>query len=214
NPNDDALYATNIKCTFWTDPFTQGYNNYDISYTKNTPITYTVSIADSFASTTGSGNYVPEVTVTINAGNREGYTFTRWSVTAGSVTLSNINSATATFTMPDRNVAITAIWNPTSGGSESGGGSKGGGSEGSPSKPSPNTSTSNNPAPSRTTHATPTNPEIIVEPKHWPLLLIVTIVLVIALLVVLAVFALKKSGAVKTQVKNYVAYNDTINVYT
>ncbi|MCL2135267.1 MAG: hypothetical protein FWH37_06920, partial [Candidatus Bathyarchaeota archaeon] len=32
NPNDDALYATNIKCTFWTDPFTQGYNNYDISY--------------------------------------------------------------------------------------------------------------------------------------------------------------------------------------
>ncbi|MCL1983324.1 MAG: InlB B-repeat-containing protein, partial [Clostridiales bacterium] len=32
NPADDLLYETQIKCTRWTVPLTQGYNNYDISY--------------------------------------------------------------------------------------------------------------------------------------------------------------------------------------
>jgi len=153
NPNDDALYAENIKCTVWTSPFTQGYNNYDISYTRGTPVMYVVSVTGSFASTPGAGNYVPGTTVTINAGSRDGYTFTRWSVTAGSVILSNANSVSATFTMPDRDVALTAIWtaNDSGSGSGSGGGSSsgGGGSGGSTNKPSPSTSPSN-PAPSET----------------------------------------------------------------
>jgi hypothetical protein len=29
---DDGVYMANIKCTTWTSPFRQGYNNYDISY--------------------------------------------------------------------------------------------------------------------------------------------------------------------------------------
>jgi hypothetical protein len=39
NPTDDTLYNSHIanKVT-WTSPFTQGYNNYDISYTSNLPI--------------------------------------------------------------------------------------------------------------------------------------------------------------------------------
>jgi hypothetical protein len=31
-PEDDGVYMANIKCTTWTSPFRQGYNNYDISY--------------------------------------------------------------------------------------------------------------------------------------------------------------------------------------
>ncbi|MCL2135432.1 MAG: hypothetical protein FWH37_07785, partial [Candidatus Bathyarchaeota archaeon] len=194
NPNDDALYATNIKCTFWTDPFTQGYNNYDISYTRGTPITYAVSIADSFASTTGSGNYVPGVTVTINAGNREGYTFTRWSVTAGSVALSNINSVTATFTMPDRNVAITAIWTANdngSGSSSSGGGGSGsgGGSSSSPSTstPTPN-STPSEPSPTPTCGGLPTDG----LPYSNFLLIVVVVVVVTAVAIGVALLYLRK----------------------
>jgi hypothetical protein len=35
NPADDQLYNTQIaKKVTWTTPFTQGYNNYDISYTN------------------------------------------------------------------------------------------------------------------------------------------------------------------------------------
>ena len=30
-PANNTVYASNIKCTKWTIPFTQGYNNYDIS---------------------------------------------------------------------------------------------------------------------------------------------------------------------------------------
>jgi len=36
-PEDDALYHANIHATQWTAPFTQGFNNFDISYTRGTP---------------------------------------------------------------------------------------------------------------------------------------------------------------------------------
>jgi pilin isopeptide linkage protein len=39
NPADDALYSVNIHGTTWTEPFTQGYNNYDIAYTNGQLIT-------------------------------------------------------------------------------------------------------------------------------------------------------------------------------
>jgi len=34
----DEVYVVQIKCTVWSVPFTQGYNNYDISYTRGTPL--------------------------------------------------------------------------------------------------------------------------------------------------------------------------------
>lgn len=37
NPIDDELYFTHSFGTRWTSPFTQGYNNYDISYINGTP---------------------------------------------------------------------------------------------------------------------------------------------------------------------------------
>jgi uncharacterized repeat protein (TIGR02543 family) len=44
NPIDDALYHAQIGANVvWTTPFTQGYNNYDISYSNDPPATlYTV----------------------------------------------------------------------------------------------------------------------------------------------------------------------------
>ena len=110
-PNDDALYDTNIKCTVWTSPFTQGYNNYDISYTKGQQITFSVTVQDSYAATTGAGVYYRGTQVTINAGSRNGYTFSGWTVTEGGVTVTN--NPTTTFIMPTNDVVLTANWSPT-----------------------------------------------------------------------------------------------------
>ena len=39
NPGDNAIYASTISSSVtWTQPFTQGYNNYDISYTNGTQL--------------------------------------------------------------------------------------------------------------------------------------------------------------------------------
>jgi hypothetical protein len=39
NPIDDEIYHTKIdKNVTWTTPFTQGYNNYDSSYTNGEPL--------------------------------------------------------------------------------------------------------------------------------------------------------------------------------
>lgn len=44
NPVDDELYFTHIFGTRWTSPFTQGYNNFDISYTNGTPFLFPVNV--------------------------------------------------------------------------------------------------------------------------------------------------------------------------
>jgi LysM repeat protein len=48
DPIYDELYRTHISAdVVWTDPFTQGYNNYDISCQKSAPLLYTVQSGDS-----------------------------------------------------------------------------------------------------------------------------------------------------------------------
>ncbi|MCL2475475.1 MAG: hypothetical protein FWE73_00005, partial [Candidatus Bathyarchaeota archaeon] len=110
NPIDDALYHAQIGANVvWTVPFTQGYNNYDISYKNGTRfILYNVTVIDSYAQITGAGSYQEGDTVTINAGTRPGYIFTGWTVNQGGITLPN--TPTATFTMPPNNVIVTANW--------------------------------------------------------------------------------------------------------
>lgn len=73
-----------------------------------TPDTYTVTVNDSYASDTGADSYTPGNTVHIDAGSRRGYTFIGW--TSSDVTISDANSPTASFTMPDANVTVTANW--------------------------------------------------------------------------------------------------------
>ncbi|MCL2432166.1 MAG: hypothetical protein FWD10_06355, partial [Candidatus Bathyarchaeota archaeon] len=110
DPADDATYYAQIGSNVvWTTPFTQGYNNYDISYTNGTPyILYTVTVNDSYAPITGAGDYQAGENVTINAGIRPGYTFINWTVNEGNITLPS--TPTATFTMPEGNVVVTANW--------------------------------------------------------------------------------------------------------
>ncbi|MCL2686621.1 MAG: InlB B-repeat-containing protein, partial [Candidatus Bathyarchaeota archaeon] len=112
NPIDDALYHAQIGANVvWTVPFTQGYNNYDISYTNGTPfILYTVTVIDSYAPITGAGEYQAGETVTIDAGVRPGYTFVGWIVNEGGITVPD--AQIATFTMPPNDVVVTALWSP------------------------------------------------------------------------------------------------------
>ena len=67
--------------------------------------TYTVSV------TYGSANPASAQmgdTVTITAQNRSGFTFSKW--TSSDVTFANANNATTTFTMPAKNVSVTATY--------------------------------------------------------------------------------------------------------
>lgn len=78
--------------------------------------TYTVTVSESSAASTGADTYTAGTTVTISAGAKSGYIFSRWSVrTDSDVTIPLlIQSATTTFTMPPDNVTATAIWDQIS----------------------------------------------------------------------------------------------------
>ena len=96
--------------------------------TSTTPTESTVTVNQNGGngSPSGAGNYAEGATVTIKAGTRSGYSFSGWTVTSGSVILTNANSNTTTFTMPANAVTVTANWSRNSsggGGSSSGGGS-------------------------------------------------------------------------------------------
>ncbi|MCL1891268.1 MAG: InlB B-repeat-containing protein [Coriobacteriia bacterium] len=71
-----------------------------------------VAVNGSFALTSGAGSYKTGDTVTLAAGEREGYEFDGWTVDAGSATLLDAKSATTTFVMPDSSVTVTASWKP------------------------------------------------------------------------------------------------------
>jgi uncharacterized repeat protein (TIGR02543 family) len=73
------------------------------------PATYTVTVNGSYATETGAGAYNEGDTVTVKAGNREGYTFAGWKTDDG-VIFANANTATTTFTMPGKSVTVTASW--------------------------------------------------------------------------------------------------------
>ncbi|MCL2679466.1 MAG: InlB B-repeat-containing protein [Dehalococcoidia bacterium] len=100
-----------------TTTFTMPANDVTVraNWTQTTPVTYRVTVNDSYASTTGAGTYTPGSIVTVNAGARSGYTFTGWTVVSGGVTLANSNSATTTFTMPANDVTVRANWTQTTG---------------------------------------------------------------------------------------------------
>jgi uncharacterized repeat protein (TIGR02543 family) len=70
------------------------------------------------ASVTPVGQANAGQTVTINAGTRNGYQFSHWSIIEGiGVNLANRNSASTTFAMPNPRISVTvrANWTPVSG---------------------------------------------------------------------------------------------------
>ncbi len=122
DPIFDYIYNSQIgRNVVWSSPFTQGYNNYDISFVYGTSITqYTVTVRDSYQDPstgfgTGAGSYSVGAAVTVFAGTRDGYTFSGWTVNEGGVTLSNSVLQITSFTMPANNVVVTANWRSHSG---------------------------------------------------------------------------------------------------
>ena len=73
----------------------------------------------------GSGEYKSGETVTITADRRSGYTFEKWTVDSGNVTLAKETDSTTAFSMPAENVTVTATYR-YNGGSGSGSGSSSG----------------------------------------------------------------------------------------
>lgn len=71
--------------------------------------THLVTVSGSYAQSTGAGQYAPGAPVSIHAGSRSNYNFTGWTTSDG-VTFANAGSATTTFTMPAKNVTVTANW--------------------------------------------------------------------------------------------------------
>lgn len=81
----------------------------------------TVTVNDSYAENSGSGEYSEGETVTIKAGERSGYKFSGWTTDDG-VQFADSKSAETTFTMPSKAVTVTANWTKSSGGNGGGGG--------------------------------------------------------------------------------------------
>ncbi|MDR0372129.1 MAG: bacterial Ig-like domain-containing protein [Nitrososphaerota archaeon] len=110
-PADDTGYYDRIKCVVWSDPFEQGYNNYDISYVRGSPLTdFTVHVIN------GSTKWLTYIsdgptcaTVTITADiPPEGQSFTEWKVISGDVHIVNLTNSVTTFCMPASPVVIEA----------------------------------------------------------------------------------------------------------
>lgn len=76
------------------------------------PVSHTVTVTSSYAGQSGAGTYETGATVTIQAGTRGNYRFDGWTSEDG-ITFANANSATTTFTMPDKDVAVAAKWTYT-----------------------------------------------------------------------------------------------------
>mgnify|MGYP005856101525 CR=1 FL=1 len=133
--NDTAIIAPNGTAVFTVQPITGlGVGNYDetisivssnnnistsvaLSFEVN-PKQYLVIVDGSYAQTTGAGSYAEDATVTIDAGTRSGYTFDGWTSEDG-VTFANAGSVQTTFTMPDKDVTVTANWKKKSSGGSS-----------------------------------------------------------------------------------------------
>ena len=101
------------------------------NYTVNSNSVSITGTPDAGGIESGFGNYDAFSTVNISATPATGYTFSDWQVSNGDVTLANAFSSSTTFTMPNGNVSITAVYIPlsynvtlTGDGTENGGGSK------------------------------------------------------------------------------------------
>lgn len=69
----------------------------------------------------GSGLYAEGTTVTIKADSKSGYTFARWEIVSGGITLTDSKAAETTFTMPAANVELKATYTKITSGGGGGG---------------------------------------------------------------------------------------------
>ena len=98
-PDYDATLQT---LSFDADAF----STYAVVYTK--PQKYTATVMGASAGA-GTGLYEAGASVTVQAGTKAGFTFAGWTSSDG-VAFANAHNATTTFTMPGKNVTVTATW--------------------------------------------------------------------------------------------------------
>ena len=91
-----------------TEPVT-GINEVEFRYLVRDANDYELIVVDSYATETGAGIYTEASTVTINAGNRPGYTFVGWTTDLIVASIDD-RSATTTLVMPASNLTATANW--------------------------------------------------------------------------------------------------------
>ena len=72
------------------------------------PLSYDLTVENSYAAVTGAGQHEEGEQVTIDAGTRPGYRFAGWTTTSGTIT--NPSASRTTFTMPDKDATVTASW--------------------------------------------------------------------------------------------------------
>ena len=83
------------------------------TYELTAPVKYPVTVNNSYAASTGAGNYAADETVTIYAGSRSNYKFDGWTSDSTDVTFADAKKADTTFTMPNHAVTVTASWTYT-----------------------------------------------------------------------------------------------------
>ncbi|MDR1993126.1 MAG: bacterial Ig-like domain-containing protein, partial [Nitrososphaerota archaeon] len=118
-PIDDETYNSHIGVggadVNWSDPFIQGYNNYDISYIRGERIRdYFVDvIRDDNTPIDASkwATYIAGATVRIDARvHPEGMPFKEWIAISGNVVFADPKNPVTTFIMPASSVEINAIF--------------------------------------------------------------------------------------------------------
>ena len=87
---------------------------FTLSINEETKYSLTIDLNGGNGTTTG-GEYLAGEVINIDAGTKSGYRFTDWTSSDGG-TFADPSSASTTFTMPDRNVTVTANWKKKSSG--------------------------------------------------------------------------------------------------
>lgn len=89
---------------------------------------YRLTIAGSYASTSGAGRYAAGTVVSIHAGTRSGYQFSGWKASPdGKVSFADPSAPDTTFVMPDTDLTVSATWIKETNGAATGNSSGGAG---------------------------------------------------------------------------------------
>ena len=104
-PSPFNMWSINPGASTPGTPFDYGYNNYDINFKP-----FSVTVNGSYATPSGSSQYIEGMLVNVHAGTRSGYTFDGWQVVSGGVILDDSTSTSTFFTMPAEDVSVTATW--------------------------------------------------------------------------------------------------------
>ena len=113
NPVNDTVYNNNIHATSWTEPFTQGFNNFDITHTYQAYFMLSYDLDGGTGTAAHNPSFHPAAfpigtnNVTLaSAPMRDNHSFGGWDNSGTTF------GATAQFSMPANHVELTALWTP------------------------------------------------------------------------------------------------------